>query len=471
MRKLLVILITVLSLEGYAQDTLIRKFNATVTFSGFAITPTSRYAGTLLVNDQTNTYTASSVTVGDYVFTSAGGTYVVDTVGAASLFSIPVTIRQISGQTAVPSGVGDVTKPSTNYGLFTFTPDNQNGVSSQMQFIKLSGLVHRIDSIFQSGGNGLISALPLGSVTIDANGNTLRLDTINTFTAMYSATAGITKGRTSYSTMASTPRNDINNGLVLNNAGGAYLHFTNGTTAGNVQAFTDRSGLRAWGATQLVADIEVNATNTVHVRSYNPSSGVIESSVTLNGKTMTIDADSIIKMYDIYNLPNATPPSDGTPYVMSWTNNTPSFSSAVAASTYDAGNGAFVTATGGGVTFSRTDGVTGTFTIPAGVELLSGSIHHSSAQNPGSVYYIRFDFQGSRATNTGINTLSPPIVRVINKYLAAPSRTNPATFDSTSGTINLTARVTGVSPLEMKLENYNNSVVGGSQETMIKFVF
>jgi len=471
MRKLLVILITVLSLDGYAQDTLIRRFNATVTFSGFAITPTSRYAGTLLVNDQTNTYTAGAVAVGDYVFTSAGGTYVVDTVGAASLFSVPVTIRQISGQTSVPIGVGDVTRPSINYNLFTFTPDNQNGISSQMQFIKLTGLVHRIDSIFQSGGNGLISALPLGSVTIDAKGNTLRFDTMNTFTAMYSATAGITKGRTNYSTMAINPRNDINNGLVLNNAGGAYLHFTDGSNASNVQSFTNRSGLRAWNSSHLTADIEVASAGSVQIRAYNPSSGVLQSSMTLSGKVATLNADSVVSMYNMYNMPRDTPPSNGTPYVMSWTNNTPSFTSAVAASTYDAGNGAFVTATGGGVTFVRTDGVTGTFTIPDGVELLSGSIHHSSAQNPGSVYYIQFNFQGTRATNTGINTLNPPIVRVINKYLAAPSRVSPATFDSTSGTINLTTRITGVSPLEIKLENYNNSVVGGSQETMIKFTF
>lgn len=469
--RTLIILFILISSGLEAQDTLIRSFNATVTFSGFAITPTSRYAGTLLVNDQTNTYTAGSVAVGDYVFTSSGSTYVVDTVGTAALFSVPVTIRHISGAVAVPSGVGDVTRPTSNYGFFTFTPDNANGISSQMQFIKLTGLIHRLDSVFQSGGNGLISALPLGNITIDANGNILRLDTMNTFTAMYSATAGITKGRTNYVTMATTPRSDVNNGLVLNNAGGAYLHWTDGTTAGNVQAFTDRAGLRAWGASQLTADVEVNASSDIYIRSRNTSSGAIQSSISLGNKIVTISADSFITMYNKYRMPNDTPVNDGTPYGIVWTNGTPSFASSVAATSYDAGNGAFVTATGGGVTFTRTDGTTGTFTVPSGVELLSGSIHHSSAQNPGSVYYIRFDLQGTRATNSTINNLSPPVVRVINKYLAAPSRTNPATFDSTSGTINLVTRVTGLAPLEIKLENYNNSVVGGSQETMIKFVF
>lgn len=470
MRTLLAVLILMSgSLSG--QDTLIRSFTATVTFSGFAVTPTSRYAGTLLVNDQTNTYTASSVAVGDYVFTSYGGTYVVDTVGAASLFSVPVTIRQVSGATAVPAGVGDVVRPTSNYGFFTFTPDNANGISSQMQFIKLTGLIHRMDSVFQSGGNGLISALPLGSVTIDAAGNTLRFDTLGTFTMMYSSAAGVTKGRSSYTTMATTPRSDINNGLVLNIAGGAYLHFTDGTNAGNVQAYSDRAALRAWGASQLTANVEANADATVKLRSYNATSGALESSVTLANKIITVSADSLINMYGKYNIANATPPSDGTPYAMTWTNGTPSFSSSVAASTYDAGNGAFVTATGSGVTFARTDATTGTFTVPSGVEIISGSIHHSAIQNPGSVYYIRFDLQGSRAANTTLNNLSPPICQVINKYLAAPSRTNPATYASTSGSINLTTRVTGISPLEIKLENYNNSAVGGSQETMIKFVF
>jgi hypothetical protein len=147
MKHFLSIAFVFLSLCVHSQDTLIRSFNATVTFSGFSVTNTGRYAGTLNVNDQSGTYYADSVKVNDYVFASNGTLYVVDTIGSASLFSVPVTIRRISGQNVAPIGVGDVFRPTKNYGLYTFTPDNQNGISSQAQFIKLSGAINRIDSI------------------------------------------------------------------------------------------------------------------------------------------------------------------------------------------------------------------------------------------------------------------------------------------------------------------------------------
>ena len=147
MKHILSIALIFLSLCVHGQDTLIRSFNATVTFSTFAVTNTGRYAGILNVNDQTGTYYADSVKVNDYVFASNGTLYVIDTVGAASLFSVPVTIRRISGQNVAPIGVGDVFRPTKNYGLFTFTPNNQNGISSQAQFIKLTGVINRVDSI------------------------------------------------------------------------------------------------------------------------------------------------------------------------------------------------------------------------------------------------------------------------------------------------------------------------------------
>ena len=147
MKHLLSFALVLFSVLAYSQDTLIRSFNATAAFSGFSATNTGRYAGTLNVNDQTGTYYADSVKVNDYVFASNGTLYVVDTVGAATLFSVPVTIRRISGANVAPIGVGDVFRPTKNYGLFTFTPDNQNGISSQAQFIKLTGAINRIDSI------------------------------------------------------------------------------------------------------------------------------------------------------------------------------------------------------------------------------------------------------------------------------------------------------------------------------------
>lgn len=142
---------------------------------------------------------------------------------------------------------------------------------------------------------------------------------------------------------------------------------------------------------------------------------------------------------------------------------------------YDAGNGAWVRASAAGVTFTRTNLTTGTFTIPDGVDLYGGSIHHTSAQNPGAVYYVQYNFQGTRTTNTTMDNLMPPDVRVANKYLAvvngSVSRTAPITYNRVGGTITLTTKVTGIGPLEIKLENYNDSNVGGAYDSVIIFQF
>jgi hypothetical protein len=130
-----------------AQDTLIRTFNATVTFNGFSQTGSGRFSGTLSVNDQTGLYSADSVLVGDYVYAQNTTLYIVDTVSSKNFVSANVVIRRLSGPTGIPFGKGDISRPTKNYKLYTFTPDNDNGISSQAQFVKLSGAIVRIDSI------------------------------------------------------------------------------------------------------------------------------------------------------------------------------------------------------------------------------------------------------------------------------------------------------------------------------------
>lgn len=144
--------------------------------------------------------------------------------------------------------------------------------------------------------------------------------------------------------------------------------------------------------------------------------------------------------------------------------------------TYSAGNGAYVTATGPGVTFTRSTGTEGLFEIPDGIEVTSCYIHHTSAQNPGTVYYVQFDFQGTRLLNNDLATLAVPYVTVLNKIVSENnsniiSRSSPVNYAQTSGSINMELKITGLDPLEIQINNYNDSRVGGSGGTMICIIW
>lgn len=424
-------------------------------------------------------------------------TYFVDAKG--DLYQLVWKSTSSSPATLEVDRVGHSNAPVTGIGLLTRLTATRSfrlessGISDKLRGINEVDLRLKVDTISGGGGggadgNGLITALPAGTVVIDAAGNTLRLDTMATFGVMGS-TSYLTKGRGSLATLATTPRNDINNGFIYTQGGGSYLHYTNGLTAANVQAFSTVAALRAFGqssGTNVISYVKADSDGTAGLYSYDTTGATLKHQYVMDGDTgslagyvggstyyfmRTTNVDSTILFHNKYKIANATPPSDGAAYAMTWTNNIPSFTKVMSDTTYDAGNGAFVTASATGITFARTDSQTGTFTIPAGVTLKSGSIHHTAPQNPGSLYYIRFSFSGTRVTNNDIDDLDPPVVRVINKSSAVPSRTNPATFNLTSGSINLVARVTGVAPLEIKLENYNDSNVGGANESMIKFVF
>ena len=142
---------------------------------------------------------------------------------------------------------------------------------------------------------------------------------------------------------------------------------------------------------------------------------------------------------------------------------------------YDAGNGAIVVATDPGVTFTRTSSTEGTFSIPDSVQLISGVIHHTAAQNPGSVYYLQFNFAGTRVSNNDLLDVRAPFVNVQNKFAATLSgvvnRTTPIEYAKTVNSPNLDLKISGLSPLEITLNNYNDANVGGSNDTIIIFHF
>lgn len=165
MRKYLLVILMFIGFASYAQDTIVRNFTATVSFSGMALYSAGKYQGTILVNDQSGKYKADSVKVGDLVYTSSYNSYVVDTVISKTFTSATIRLRQTAGIAAIPSGIGYISRPSTNYGMPFFTPDNQNGITSQLQAVAMSTLVHNVDSLMKYSGTGNVSdnIIPIGN--------------------------------------------------------------------------------------------------------------------------------------------------------------------------------------------------------------------------------------------------------------------------------------------------------------------
>jgi|GEM_PF-7122973 len=141
-------------------------------------------------------------------------------------------------------------------------------------------------------------------------------------------------------------------------------------------------------------------------------------------------------------------------------------------STYSAGSGCIVTATGAGITFVRTTTSEWVINIPTGVELLSFEIYSTSGQNPGASAYLNFNYSGTRPynNNTDGSDANPPILKGVNLSAngTAITRSNEQPYDLTTGATNLIFKLSAVgsADLEVKVENY--TTVLGSGASLLK---
>jgi len=101
-----------------------------------------------------------------------------------------------------------------------------------------------------------------------------------------------------------------------------------------------------------------------------------------------------------------------------------------AVSVYDAGNGAWVEATGAGITYSKSNGV-GTFTIPTGVVIVKARVNGTTADlDPSNHHTAVFNWANSTGYNGSIATAWPPQVSKINRAAGStPSTSTPWTYD------------------------------------------
>jgi hypothetical protein len=162
-----------LSAEAWSQANTQTGFIGKFTFQSFANNG-ANIRGTLdAFSDQTNQFFANSIAPGDVVWDNVGRRYAIVTVVSSNIVQAVVDLSRIGGGTHIPSGVGFVSRETPNIGLSLIPTANNIGISNQLE-----GRIHThnmllIDQAINSGPdqNGIISALPAGNVSIDADTN------------------------------------------------------------------------------------------------------------------------------------------------------------------------------------------------------------------------------------------------------------------------------------------------------------
>lgn len=263
-----------------------------------------------------------------------------------------------------------VQKSDSKVGINTVTPAYQLDVNGKGRFQDtiLIGTKRVLTTDDIGSSKSLLDTLPNGNVTIDANSNTLRLDSMTNFTAMVSGTGGVTKGRTNTTTFASNPRSDINNGFFTNPALGTYMHFTDATTYGTVYVTSDRAVMVGANGTFPASIIQAEDSG-ISIQS-NKSLGTPASQITLTNDTLNISADSAVLINNV-KMPTAAAPSDGSRYVATWVNGQPSFQQRVSSTTLTSGAVTVVVSLFGSGTPTISNLSAGLYkvTIPSGVDI------------------------------------------------------------------------------------------------------
>lgn len=268
---------------------------ATVTFDNFAASG-SGYKGLITFNDQTNEYNGTDVSVGDIIIQNSNAAiFRLDTVYTTTLSKDSVFLTEITSKGVAPIGRGQIERRTTNYGLSLFSPDNQNGISSQLLSIIQTSNTIKIDSLLSVSGGG--------GNTFDSNRPILRVPQVGDniggsdvvdwlswwyFTAptislaQSPSTTVIEIGATQQYTFTSTTTNT--GGATLSNG---HLFVVSGDTLDNYTSTT--TGTATIDFTPLQTPVDTFDSQTYQIRATQQWTGSGESG-TATSNTRTIRA-------------------------------------------------------------------------------------------------------------------------------------------------------------------------------------
>lgn len=254
-----------------------------------------------------------------------------------------------------------------------------------------------------------------------------------------------------------------------------------------IQTLTDATTV-TWNVNSGNYALLTIAANRVLAAPTNTVSGELYViNVTASGADRTITFNSVYKASDGSDMGAIVIPSglsrsyafQAGPGVLHQIGSNAAPVSSGSQTTYDAGDGMIVTATDVGITFARTTATEWTVTIPSGVDIISGQIYSTTAQNPGANCYIAFNFGGARPFNNntaGTDARPPKHMWGVNMAgngdgATAISRVNPQGYAVTTGATNLLPRVTAVgsADIEIEIQNYTTALGAGASIVMFNF--
>lgn len=402
------------------------------------------FTASMLFYDPLGKYSSSDCQVGDAVYISYEDACIrleIDSILSNSGGSISARLTSVDTITSV-FGIGAILR-ETDVNEF---PTYISGISSALLSCMQTKFAIMVDSLNAppSDGNGLISALPLGDVSIVGAGD-LSLENVAVDVAISDSTKGVSVTDT---IDALLPKPGL---LFRNGSKQAAVHLDDsGDLVFNQEAnLPDESG-----------DFIISSTGKVSLGDSLVSSGLIRYERT--GKIFEV-GDSLSSNHAIINLGSI--PS-GTASVMigrsaSGRLVTTSAAGGVQMHLFTKDSVAML-ATDTSVTVSRATGST-TITVPTGVKLFSASLKGSSALLSGGNYLVTVN-TSETAVNTGITNIHAPHIQVINtaaQLAGGPGDALPFTYDEgSSPQRQITAVGTGdITVKIVSLSDYSNWIL------------
>jgi hypothetical protein len=434
-----IILIGLMALFVFTlQAQTLKQYNGSFNFIVLNSSTPPEYNVTGFFNDFSGQNNANGLDVGDIFFDVKGDRYEVISISAEAASNpgvITMVIESINPGTPAPqAGVGMLNEETANLVL----PLTTANISENLQSIIQTHMALKIDTE-AGGGNGTITdgknALFIEEDTTivlggDQDRNTFIQGTEDFYFTLQNKTLVATD--TFYRTITNRGSDALENTKAIliktmdeasdqvshtNDGRGSAIRVTpeevflisreGGVSASDASFSVTREGVAATTADTLiymVSETRDEAEGETRIYINNPNVTPAWEPKPSNGSALSVDENGQIILVES---------GSGTgPF------------------RYTINDGASVTASGLGVTYSVTSGV-GTFTIPPGVLLFSARVKGETADLVGDNFVVEFDY-GAEGNNTDVDDVFPASIQIINsasEQLGGPTDALPFVHD------------------------------------------